>query len=143
LLESEATIIYANEFALLTLVKNLIGNACKYTPKGGHVLVKTLIDEDSFTLTVEDSGPGIDSSEYQRVFDRFYRVGGDSHHSTVVGCGLGLAIVQHIVKLHHANIILEKSTKLGGLSVSVTFLQKTQAVDLHLHQFEQEWEGNR
>lgn len=142
-LESEATIIYANEFALLTLVKNLIGNACKYTPKGGHILVRTLIDEDSFTLTVEDSGPGIDSSEYQRVFDRFYRVGGDSHHSTVVGCGLGLAIVQHIVKLHHASIILAKSTKLGGLSVSVRFPQKTQAIDLHLHQFEQEWEDNK
>lgn len=142
-LESETTIIYANEFALLTLVKNLIGNACKYTPKGGHILVKTRLEEHSFTLTVEDSGPGIDSSEYQRVFDRFYRVGGDSHQSTVVGCGLGLAIVEHIVKLHHARIILAKSTQLGGLSVSVTFPQKTQAVDLYLHQFEQEWEDNR
>jgi two-component system sensor histidine kinase QseC len=39
-LESEATIIYANEFALLTLVKNLIGNACKYTPKGGMFWLK-------------------------------------------------------------------------------------------------------
>ena len=108
-LESQVTTLYANEFALLTLVKNLIGNACKYTPNGGHILVKTEVDEQSFTLIVEDSGPGIEESEYGRVFDRFYRVGGDSHQSTVVGCGLGLAIVQHIAKLHSAKIILAKS----------------------------------
>ncbi|TWX52817.1 ATP-binding protein [Colwellia hornerae] len=142
-LESQATTIYANEFALLTLVKNLIGNACKYTPNGGQILVRTVVDDHSFTLTVEDSGPGIDSSEYQRVFDRFYRVGGDGHQSTVVGCGLGLAIVQHIVKLHHATITLAKSMQLNGLSVSVTFPQKTQAVDLYLNQCEKEREDNR
>jgi two-component system sensor histidine kinase QseC len=124
-LESQVTTIYANEFALLTLVKNLIGNACKYTPNGGHILVRTEVDEKSFTLIVEDSGPGIEESEYGRVFDRFYRVGGDSHQSTVVGCGLGLAIVQHIAKLHSAKIILAKSVQLSGLKVSVNFPKKT------------------
>ncbi|MFT5294456.1 MAG: two-component system sensor histidine kinase QseC [Colwellia sp.] len=124
-LESQVTTIYANEFALLTLVKNLIGNACKYTPNGGHILVRTEVDEQSFTLIVEDSGPGIEESEYGRVFDRFYRVGGDSHQSTVVGCGLGLAIVQHIAKLHSAKIILAKSEQLNGLKVSVNFPKKT------------------
>ena len=124
-LESQVTTLYANEFALLTLVKNLIGNACKYTPNGGHILVKTEVDEQSFTLIVEDSGPGIEESEYGRVFDRFYRVGGDSHQSTVVGCGLGLAIVQHIAKLHSAKIILAKSEQLNGLKISVNFPKKT------------------
>jgi two-component system sensor histidine kinase QseC len=124
-LESQVTTIYANEFALLTLVKNLIGNACKYTPNGGHILVRTEVDEQSFTLIVEDSGPGIEESEYGRVFDRFYRMGGDSHQSTVVGCGLGLAIVQHIAKLHSAKIILAKSEQLNGLKVSVNFPKKT------------------
>jgi two-component system sensor histidine kinase QseC len=124
-LESQVTTIYANEFALLTLVKNLIGNACKYTPNGGHILVKTEVDEQSFTLIVEDSGPGIEESEYGRVFDRFYRIGGDSHQSTVVGCGLGLAIVQHIAKLHSAKIILAKSEQLNGLKISVNFPKKT------------------
>ena len=87
--------------------------------------MKTEVDEQSFTLIVEDSGPGIEESEYGRVFDRFYRVGGDSHQSTVVGCGLGLAIVQHIAKLHSAKIILAKSEQLNGLKISVNFPKKT------------------
>jgi two-component system sensor histidine kinase QseC len=123
-LESQATTVYANEFALLTLVKNLVGNACKYTPNGGQILVSVEQSEQSFTLIVEDSGPGIEESEYLRVFDRFYRVGGDSHQSTVVGCGLGLAIVNHIAQLHRAKITLAKSIKLKGLKVSVTFPKK-------------------
>jgi two-component system sensor histidine kinase QseC len=141
-LESQVSTIYANEFALLTLVKNLIGNACKYTPNGGQILVKTRVNEQSFTLIVEDSGPGIEQSEYDRVFDRFYRVGGDSHQSTVVGCGLGLAIVQHIVKLHQGKITLAKSTQLNGLKVSVTFPQKAQFSNMKLNQCEQKQEDN-
>jgi two-component system sensor histidine kinase QseC len=141
-LESQVSTIYANEFALLTLVKNLIGNACKYTPNGGQILVKTRVNEQSFTLIVEDSGPGIEQSEYDRVFDRFYRVGGDSHQSTVVGCGLGLAIVQHIVKLHQGKITLAKSTQLNGLKVSITFPQKAQSSNMKLSQCEQKKEDN-
>lgn len=140
-LESQATSIYVNEFAFLTLVKNLIGNACKYTPNGGHILVKTKSDDQSFTLIVEDSGPGIKESEYGRVFDRFYRVGGDSHQSTVVGCGLGLAIVQHIAKLHNAEITLAKSLQLNGLNVSVKFPKKAQITDITLSQSERTQEG--
>jgi two-component system sensor histidine kinase QseC len=83
--------------------------------------VRTEVDDKSFTLIVEDSGPGIEESEYGRVFDRFYRVGGDSHQSTVIGCGLGLAIVQHIAKLHNAKIVLAKSQQFNGLKVSVQF----------------------
>jgi two-component system sensor histidine kinase QseC len=141
-LESRSTTIYANQFALRTLVKNLMGNACKYTPNGGHVLVKSKVDEQSFTVIVEDSGPGIKESEYGRVFDRFYRVGGDSHQSTVVGCGLGLAIVQHIAQLHHARIILAKSEQLGGLKVSVIFPKNTQVTDTALIQSKRIQGGN-
>jgi two-component system sensor histidine kinase QseC len=141
-LESQVSTIYANEFALLTLVKNLIGNACKYTPNGGQILVKTRVNEQSFTLIVEDSGPGIEQSEYDRVFDRFYRVGGDSHQSTVVGCGLGLAIVQHIVKLHQGNITLAKSMQLNGLKVSITFPQNAHSSNMKLSQREQKKENN-
>ena len=98
--------------------------------------MKTECDDQSFTLIVEDSGPGIDESEYGRVFDRFYRVGGDSHQSTVVGCGLGLAIVQHIAKLHNAKITLAKSLQLNGLNVSVKFPKKAQTTDISLSQCE-------
>jgi two-component system sensor histidine kinase QseC len=70
---------------------------------------------------VEDSGMGIDPQEYTRIFDRFYRVGGDQHNSNVMGCGLGLTIVKHIVDVHDATIKLSSSAALGGLKVKVVF----------------------
>ena len=74
-------------------------------------------------LIIEDSGKGIAAEEHHRVFDRFYRVGGDQHDSSVLGCGLGLTIVKHIVDIHRGNIALSQSILLGGLRVEVSFEQ--------------------
>jgi two-component system sensor histidine kinase QseC len=131
-LQSEGATIKGNEFALGILCQNLIGNASKYTPDDGQISVFTEVVDEYLTLIVEDSGPGIEPQEYQRVFDRFYRVGGDRHHSSVIGCGLGLAIVKHIVELHEAVITLSPSASLGGLKVSVSFANTLQSVDKHL-----------
>ena len=73
-------------------------------------------------LKIEDSAPGIPPEERARIFDRFYRVGGDGHHSNVSGCGLGLAIVKHIITLYDAQIQLDES-ELGGLAITVCFKQ--------------------
>lgn len=124
-LHGDKSIIEGSEFALGVLIQNLISNASKYTPDYGEVSVtitETIVaNEKSLRLQVEDSGPGIALSEYQRIFDRFYRVGGDKHNTSVVGCGLGLAIVKHITELHQASITLGKSEKFGGLLVEVVF----------------------
>jgi two-component system sensor histidine kinase QseC len=120
-LESADVDLMGNAFSLHILVQNLISNASKYTPEQGNILVCTHADDKSITLTVEDSGPGISEEEHHRVFNRFYRVGGDQHNSSVIGCGLGLSIVKHIVMLHNADIKLSKSTTLFGLKVTVTF----------------------
>lgn len=124
-LNSDHMLLKGNEFALKTLLQNLISNASKYTPEGGEVRVSAKADRNHAIITVEDSGPGIASEEYERVFDRFYRVGGDKHNSSVIGCGLGLAIVQHIAQLHGASIELARSVALGGLQVNVKFLRST------------------
>ncbi|MFT5634986.1 MAG: two-component system sensor histidine kinase QseC [Cognaticolwellia sp.] len=113
--------ILGNRFAIGILLKNLIANAAKYTPDNGKILVSCLQEKNKLILRVEDSGPGIAPEEYSRVFDRFYRVGGDSHNSKVIGCGLGLSIVKHIVELHQANISLSRSKALFGLCVKVVF----------------------
>jgi two-component system sensor histidine kinase QseC len=120
-LNSQPMAISGNRFAIGILLKNLIGNAAKYTPNNGRILVSCKQENTNVVLRVEDSGPGISPTEHARVFDRFYRVGGDSHHSKVFGCGLGLSIVKHIVELHHASIALSTSTLLMGLCVQVTF----------------------
>jgi two-component system sensor histidine kinase QseC len=72
-------------------------------------------------LVVEDSGPGIPADQHERIFDRFYRLGGDQHASGVIGCGLGLSIVRHVADLHHATVTLGTSALYGGLSVTVGF----------------------
>ena len=120
-LNSKSLFMIGNRFAITILLKNLLGNAAKYTPDNGNILVTCQEDENGIVLRVEDSGPGIAPEEYARVFDRFYRVGGDSHHSKVFGCGLGLSIVKHIVDLHQAKISLSRSKALSGLCVDVVF----------------------
>lgn len=113
--------VQADRFALSMMIKNLLENAVKYSPQGGDIAVVIgHASSNKVTLTVEDSGPGIHESDYQRVFDRFYRVGGDRHTSGIIGSGLGLSIVKHVVRLHNADIMLSKSTRYGGLAVIVS-----------------------
>ncbi len=107
--------------SLVILLSNLILNASKYSPEGASIRVFVDHTELGICLGIEDTGPGIPLAEISRVFDRFYRVGGDRHDSKADGCGLGLAIVKHIADLHHANIILENNADTPGLTVNVIF----------------------
>ncbi len=113
--------MWANKFALETLVQNLISNASKYTPEKGEIQITTLNHSDRIVMIIEDSGPGINELEIERVFERFYRIDGDQHGSGTLGCGLGLAIVKHIVELHNGQITLARSSLLGGLKVLIDF----------------------
>ena len=115
--------IQSDEFSLGILLQNLISNASKYSPEGSliRVVLKTL--NNQVIIQVEDSGPGIDKSEYQRVFERFYRIGGDRHTSNTPGCGLGLSISKHIAELHNASLKLSCSEQLSGLSVELLLPQ--------------------
>ena len=105
-------------FALKLLLINLVGNASKYTPEQGQIQLTLQQEGQKVRLLVEDSGPGIAPEEYSRVFERFYRVGGDRHQSGQPGSGLGLAIVQDIALLHQGSLTLGRSV-LGGLAVTL------------------------
>ncbi|GAB3092580.1 sensor histidine kinase [Aestuariicella hydrocarbonica] len=146
-LEAETLNLVSDPIAISTLLRNLVDNAVKYTPEGGRILVTVrrasegavgdLVAGDGgdisagngaviegVTVQVEDSGPGIPEDRRKRVFDRFYRLGGDQHDSTVQGSGLGLSIVEHIVRLHHGGIALGQSSALGGLCIQVTLYSR-------------------
>lgn len=120
-LEGAPVCVAGDRFALETLLRNLLDNAGKYTPTGGRVHVTIRGEGKRVILMVEDSGPGIPADQYDRIFDRFYRLGGDQHASGVIGCGLGLSIVRHVVELHHATITLGTAMRYGGLCVTVVF----------------------
>lgn len=110
--------INAEPTSLSILISNLVDNAIKYTPNNGTVNVNiSSIEDDGVVLTIKDSGPGIDEQLQQRVFDRFYRVVGNSSN----GSGLGLAIAQQSAKNLSASISMENDKQEGGLIVTVTF----------------------
>lgn len=118
-LVGQGAIIQGDEFSLGILLQNLISNASKYSPERTLIRVSMKTSNNQIIIQVEDSGPGIEESEYQRVFERFYRIGGDRHASNTPGCGLGLAISKHIAELHNANLKLSRSEQLTGLSVEL------------------------
>lgn len=97
-------------------LSNLVDNAIRYTPRGGVVTVRCGVGAGQPFLEVEDSGPGIPEEYRERIFERFFRIPGMSGD----GCGLGLAIVDEIAKLHAAKVSLAHAPS-GGLRVSICF----------------------
>src|SRR5690606_40638050 len=104
-----------------SLMQNILSNASKYTPVKGRIRMEIRQEEGAVVLQLEDSGPGVPETHYERVFDRFYRMDGDRHGSGVDGSGLGLAIVKHIVEMHGASVNLSRSLSLGGLCTRIVF----------------------
>ncbi|AWL13332.1 Histidine kinase [Saliniradius amylolyticus] len=111
--------VTGDEFSLKLLLDNLIGNAFKYTPAQGTIHIQAKQQGEHVLISIEDSGPGIPEAQYKQVFERFYRVGGDRHPSGEPGCGLGLAIVGHILELYQGQLRFSRSLSLGGLRVDV------------------------
>lgn len=99
------------------LLRNLLENAIRHTPREGRVMVVIERDERAaIILRVADSGSGIPQQERERVFERFYRLSGNEGP----GSGLGLSIVRRVAELNHAEVTLGESS-LGGLEVAVSF----------------------
>lgn len=109
--------VRADTQALAILARNVLDNAIRYTPKGGHIRVRAQRDEDVVVLSVSDDGPGIPPDLREQVFARFFRVL-DGQSS---GCGLGLSIVRRIAELHGARVRLQDSPYGRGLQVRVEF----------------------
>jgi two-component system sensor histidine kinase QseC len=126
-LVGEQNFISGDRLAVETLVKNLLDNACKYTPEGGEVRVTVTADPETVAIRIEDTGPGVPEEQHERIFDRFYRLGGDHHEPGVVGCGLGLPIVRHIAEMHGADISLGPSVFPSGLAVTIRFPRQPSA----------------
>lgn len=106
-------VIHADREKLCIVMHNLLGNAVKYTPSGGSVVVRVEAGESELVMSVSDTGFGIAESERARVFERFYR-SGDPRVGTVTGTGLGLAIAREIAQMHGGDITLESVLNKGS-----------------------------
>jgi signal transduction histidine kinase len=100
------------------VVTNLVGNALKFTPRGGSVDVELRATADGAEIEVRDTGVGIDPGELPHVFERFFR-GSRANEARGSGSGLGLAIVKSIVDMHGGRTTVE--SRLGaGTTFMVT-----------------------
>ena len=116
--ESEGpAMISGNAFLLCELAKNLIDNALRYTPAGGHVTCRVVANPDTVLLEVEDDGVGISEEQAELVFERFYRV----DDASTEGSGLGLAIVQEIAMQHDSRASLRPNPQGKGAIARVAF----------------------
>jgi signal transduction histidine kinase len=115
--EFEETPLVGDAGLVRELAVVLLDNAVKFTPKGGSVRVRVQ-PEPQPTLTVEDSGCGIDAEQLPHVFERFYR--GDRSRSRTGGAGLGLSIASWIASAHDARLTLASEPGLGT-SATVIF----------------------
>lgn len=116
--EMQPATIQGLAWMLQEALANLIDNAIRYTPPQGVITVRSGSADGRPYLEVEDSGPGIPTEHLRHVVERFYRIPGSPGN----GCGLGLAIVEEIAKLHHAELNLFPGTGTsGGLRVRISF----------------------
>ena len=105
-IETNLPDINANETRLQQVFYNLIGNAIKYTPNNGQVMVEAFRYQNEFRIQVTDTGLGIPAADQPHIFEKFYRVRGE-HVTSIQGTGLGLAITKSIVEKHQGRIWLE------------------------------------
>lgn len=95
--------VSGSENQLATALGNLVGNAIAYSPETTVITVDTDVKDDAVLIAVTDEGIGIDPSEHNRIFERFYR--SDPARSRATGgTGLGLAIVKHIAGNHGGRV---------------------------------------
>jgi signal transduction histidine kinase len=96
------TTVLGDPDRLQQVVSNLVSNAMKFTPAGGHVHVAVTADTDVARIVVRDTGEGIDGTALPHVFDAFHQ--GEAGRRRPGGLGLGLAIARHIVEMHGGTI---------------------------------------
>jgi signal transduction histidine kinase len=105
--------VWLDEGKLHLILSNLLSNAIKFTPRGGSIDIGATVTEDQLGMFVKDTGVGIATKEFRRLFDRFYQVG-DSLRREHPGVGLGLSIVKELVELHEGQVWVESEVGKGS-----------------------------
>jgi signal transduction histidine kinase/DNA-binding response OmpR family regulator len=105
--------VQGDELLLLQALRNLAGNAIKYTPNEGTISLSLECEADSLNIRIKDTGYGIPHSDLSHVFDRFYRVRNNGHDE-IEGNGLGLAIVKSTATQHGGDVTVESEVGKGS-----------------------------
>ncbi|HET6553256.1 MAG TPA: sensor histidine kinase [Dyella sp.] len=115
--EAESVQVSGIYWLLHELLGNLIDNAIRHTPAGGNITIRCGTEDRHPYLEVDDSGSGIPAEERARVRERFYRGAG----SKTDGCGLGLAIVDEVARVHNARLSIHDGSTGKGTRMRIDF----------------------
>lgn len=113
--ELAETPFFGYESLLPHVWTNLIGNAVKFSPKGGEIRIKMMRTEGAVAFTIEDDGPGIVPGDEEHIFTKFYQ--SESSHG-MEGNGLGLALVRQIVEMSGGSVDVQ-NLEVGGCRFTV------------------------
>jgi signal transduction histidine kinase len=113
---SESLLVNGDKEALRRVVRNLVENAVKYSPNARTVWVETGCEQRAAVLRVRDEGIGIPPEEQSRIFETFVR-GEAAKQACIPGTGIGLAMVQEIVRVHHGQLDVDSEVGRGSTFV--------------------------
>jgi two-component system OmpR family sensor kinase len=108
--------VYGNARRITLIIGNLLDNSLRYTPRGGHIRIRAVAQDDQARIQVWDEGPGLPPQDLERVFERFYRGPGEQG----IGSGLGLATVRTLVQQLGGSVFLENRIDHHGLVATVS-----------------------
>jgi two-component system OmpR family sensor kinase len=109
------------------VVANLLANARTHTPAGTQIAVSIAHNEDGVQIAVSDSGPGLSEEDQKRIFERFYRADSSRVRVDGEGSGLGLSIVDAVMKAHGGTVTV--TSEIGkGSTFTLYFPQRSEGV---------------
>jgi two-component system phosphate regulon sensor histidine kinase PhoR len=120
--------IMADADKVQQILDNLIGNAVKYSPQGGDVVVSVEDEGETVRLEISDQGLGIPHHHWDKIFQRFHMVDDDVDHKAVKGTGIGLYLVKHLAQAHGGDVWLAWS-EVGEGSRFAIRLPKQPSID--------------
>ncbi len=113
---------------IMQVISNLLGNAVKFTPIGGEILIRASFSELEMQISVRDSGPGIPDAQKTKIFERFAQLGVKNR----TGLGLGLYISRMLIEAHHGQLWVESEVAHGStFCLAIPKLQAITAPAIH------------
>ncbi len=125
--------VVADARKLRQAVANLVGNAVKFSPHGGEVLVEVTRDPQRLRFTVYDQGPGVRPGEADRIFEPLYHAAARGEAARLPGTGLGLPVAQRIAEAHGGRVWVESPPRTQPASLTRHFTGSKFVLEIPVH----------
>lgn len=106
--------VWYDQKQMQKVINNLLSNALKHTKSGDTITISVCSEDNRIRIEIQDTGTGIDATEIDKIFDRFYQTEQIDSFTTGAGTGIGLALTKGIVELHHGTICVESELGKGS-----------------------------